>query len=323
MSYGQDAKVGICFQNSYGTPLTSSMHWLEPIGESVELKKAQIVRKGLRGIYDAGGSQEGLNSVGGDITLEAKANALGVLLEATCISSLSVTSGSYYVHVFRPRTADHQSLSAERPFTYLKHLGDVGSAHRFYDLNGGNLELSINNGELLTAKMGIVGGNFDRIASIAATWSESNALDWSVSSVSLVTSGLQNVQQLTVTQENNLAAKHVLEGSGNRFPSRVKRNGERTVQVAGTLIFDDQSQVNMFIAQSEQRLMVHLKGTSMVQSGFYEALTIDIPALRFTEMPVNVGGAGELAVAFKADAKYSTGSGTAIKYTLACGKAGF
>lgn len=323
MSYGQDARIGISFQNSYGTVNTASMHWIAPISESVDLKKAQIVQKGLRGIYDAGQSQEGLNTVDGDISIEAKANGLGVLLEATHASSLAITSGGLYTHVFRPRTADHQTLCAERPFTYLKYLGDTGSAHRFYDLNGTNLELSISNGELLTAKMGVVGGNFDRIAAVAATYSESNVLDWSVGSISLSGSGLQNVRALTVTEELNLTAKHVIESSGNRFPSRIKRNDARTVAVAGTLIFDDQSQANMFLNQSEQRLAVFLKGTSLVQSGYYETLLIDVPSLRFTEHPVPVGGPGEIEVSFKADGKYNVGSGTAIQYTLQCGKAGF
>jgi hypothetical protein len=79
----------------------------------------------------------------------------------------------------------------------------------------------------------------------------------------------------------------------------------------------------MFIAQSEQRMVVHVRGTSQVQSGYYESLTIDIPSMKFTEHPVPIGGAGEIEVSFKADAKYNVGSATAIAYTLACGKAGF
>jgi hypothetical protein len=228
-----------------------------------------------------------------------------------------------YQHFFKPRQSDHNALSAERPFTYLKFLGDTGSAHRFYDLNASNLELAITNGELLTAKMGIVGGNFDRVAAVAATYSESNPIDWSVGSVSLSGSGLQNVKALTVTQENNLAASNVIESSGNRFPSRIKRTDFRAITVAGTLVFDDQSQMDMFINQSEQRMAIFLKGTSLVQSGYYESLLIDIPSMRFTEHPIPVGGAGELEVGFKADAKYNVGSGTAIAYTLVCGKAGF
>lgn len=323
MSYGQDARVGISFQNSYGTPNVSSLHWMEPIGESVDLKKAQLTRKGLRGIYDAGGSQEGANTVDGDLTIEAKANALGVLIAAVCGTPSTVNSAALYTHTFKPRTADHNPLSAERPFTYLKYLGDTGSAHRYYDLNANNLELSISKGELLTAKIGIVGGNYDRLAAVAATYSESNPVDWSVGSVSLSGAGLQNITAMTISQENNLAAKHVIESSGNRFPSRIKRTDARVISVSGTLLFDNQTEANMFIAQSEQRLAVHLRGTTLVQSGYYESLTIDIPSLRFTEFPMPVGGAGEVEVSFKAEGKYNVGSATAIAYTLACGKAGF
>jgi len=131
------------------------------------------------------------------------------------------------------------------------------------------------------------------------------------------------VRALTITQENNLAAKHVVESSGNRFPSRIKRSDNRAISVAGTLIFDDQTQANMFLAQTEQRLAVFIKGTSLVQSGYYESLLIDVPSLRFTEHPIPIGGPGEIEVSFKADAKYNTGSATAIQYTLQCGKAGF
>jgi len=321
MSYGQDARVGISFQNSFGTANVASLHWLEPISESVSLKKAQLISKGLRGVYDAGAYQEGANTVDGDLSIEAKANALGVLLSAVCGSPTSVTSAALSIHTFKPRTADHSAPSAERPFTYLKWLGDVGSAHEFYDLNGNTLELAVSNGELMTAKLGIVGGQFARIAAVAATYSGSNPIDWSVGSMSLGGVAVTNARQLTISQDNKLQAKHTVDGS--KTPDRIKRSDARDISIAGTLIFDDQTHVNTFIAQSTQQMLFSLKGMSLVQSGYYEQVTIDVPSLRFTEMPVVVAGAGEIEVSFKAAATYNVGSGTAIAYTLACGKAGF
>lgn len=321
MSYGQDSRVAISFQNSYGTANVASLHHIEVVNESVTLSKAQITQKGLRGVYDEGANQEGMNTVAGDVLIEAKANALGVLLAATCGAPSSVTSGALYTHTFKPRTADHSVPSAERPFTYLKYLGDTGSAHQYSDLNGGTLELSIANGELLTAKMGVVGGSFARVAAVAATYSQSNALDWSVSSAVCGGVALTGIKSLTVTQDNKLQAKHYLDT--DKFPARVKRTDSRTISVAGTLVFDDQVELNEFLAQSEQRLYVNLIGTSNVQSGYPESLLIDIPAMKYTEFPVTVQGAGEIEVSFKAKAQYSTTSATAIAYTLACGKAGF
>lgn len=321
MSYGQDTRIAISFQNSYGTANVGSLHHMEPISESVNLAKAQLTQKGLRGLYDEGAAQEGINTVAGDLIIEAKANALGVLLAATNNLSATVTSAALYTHTFKPRTADHSIPSAEKPFTYLKYLGDTGSAHQYSDLNANNLELAISNGELLTAKIGIVGGSFARIAAVAATYSQSNAIDWSVSSASCGGVALSGIKQLTVTQDNKLAAKHYLDT--DKFPARIKRTDKRTISVSGTLVFDDQVEFNEFIAQSEQRLFINLVGTSNVQSGYPESLLIDIPSMRYTEFPIPVGGAGELELSFKAAAKYNVGSATAITYTLACGKAGF
>lgn len=321
MSYGQDARIGISFQNSYGTSNTASMHWLEPIGESVDLKKAQVQQKGLRGVYDAGELSEGLNTVQGDITIEAKANALGVLLAAVCASPSTVTSGALSTHTFKPRQTDHSLPSAERPFTYHKYLGDAGSAHIYSDLNASNLELNITNGELLTAKLGIVGGSYARTAALSATYSVSNPIDWSVSSASVGGVGLSTVRTLTISQENNLQAKHHLDT--DKFPARIKRTDSRVISVSGTLVFDDQSEADYFLNQTDQAVKINLRGNSLVQSGYYESLLIDIPRMQYTEFPLVVGGAGEIEVAFKATAKYHAGSATAIAYTLACGKAGF
>lgn len=323
--YGQDAKIGISFQNSYGTANVASLHWLEPISESVSLSKAQLTQKGMRGSFDKGQSQEGINTVGGDITIEAKANALGVLLSAVnaspVTSTTGVSSGTYFQHTFKPRQADHNLLCAERPFTFLKYLGDVGSAHQYYDLNGNNLELNIANGELLTAKMSIVGGSYARIASVAAAYSASNAIDWSVSSVSFAGVANTGIRSMTISQELALQAQNTIDIK--KFPSRIKRTDSRMVNISGTLIFEDQGEYNQFLNQVDQQVVINLKGTSQVSSGFYEALTIDIPSMRYTEFPIAVGGPGQLEISFKATAQYNIGSATTIAYTLACGKAGF
>lgn len=321
MSYGQDGRVAISFQNSYGTANVASLHHMEPISESVNLSIAQLTQKGLHGIYDMGGAQAGIKTVAGDLIVEAKANQLGVMLAATNAAPTTVTSSALYTHTFKPRQSDAQALCAERPFTYLKYLGDTGSAHEYYDMNANTLELSISNGEMLTSKISMVGGSFARVAAVSATYSESNPLDWSVSSVSLSGSGVTNVRALTITQDNKLATKHMV--TSGSYPNRIKRTDFRSITVGGTLVFDDQTSANMFITQSEQRLAVFMKGTSLVQSGYYESLLIDIPSLRFTEHPISIGGPGEIEVGFKADAKYNVGSATAIAYTIACGKAGF
>lgn len=320
MSYGMDAKLGLSFQNSFGTLNTSSLHWLEPTGESIGLKKAQIELKGMRGIYDKGASQEGINAVEGDLTIEAKAIPLGIALAATN-GLTTVTSTGVYTHTFKPRTADWGGNSAERPFTYHKGMGDTGSAQLYSDLNGASLEIAVANGELLIAKLGIVGGTYSQIAAIAPSYPTGNPLDWSISSVSIAGTARDNIRSLTITQENGLEPKHVLRNS--KYPSCIRRNAQRSISVAGTIAFDNQTDLQTFISQAEQRLVLSLISGTQIQSGYYESFTVDVPSMRFTEFPQAVGGAGELEISFKAKAVYNVGSACAITYTLVNSKAGY
>jgi hypothetical protein len=326
MSYGMDTRVGISFQNSYGTLNTASMHWLQPTQDTVSLDKAEIPRKGLRGVYAQGALIEGANTVKGDVTVEADGISLGVLLE-TMFSRTTVTSGSLFTHTFKPRTADFDvQLSAGRPFTYHKHLGDAGSAQLYSDLNGEQLDLDISDGQLLTAKLGVVGGTYSQITKLSPAYYTGAPFDWSVSSIGLAAVGRINVQKLAFTFKNNLQAKQALGEAGgvpNKYPDRIKRTAEEVTEVSGTLLFDDQTDLQQFVAQSRQRLTVSLTGASQITSGYNEQIILDFPALVLTAFPQSVPNAGELSVAFKATAEYSVSSGTAFAITLVNTKAGY
>ncbi len=319
-AYGMDAGIGISFQNSFGTALTASMHWLEPISESVDVKIQQIVQKGMRGIYDDGAVSEGSRTVEGDISIEAKAIPMGVLLAAV-MGRTTVTSAGVYTHTFKPRTADFDLLSAERPFTYHKHLGDTGSAHLYADMNGNSLEIAISNGELMTCKLGMVGGTYSQIAEIAASYPTGSPMAWDITSASLGGTANTDFRSVTITLNNNLEAKQTLRAG--KYPTRVKRSGMRSVEVAGTLVFNTQAVLQDFLAQTEQRFFLNMRTTTEIQSGYFESLRIDIPSLRFLEHPIPVGGAGELEVSFKAKAVYNVGSANALTITLVNSKAGY
>lgn len=326
MSYGLDTRVGISFQNSYGTSNTGSMHWLQPTQDTISLKKAEIKRKGMRNIYAEGALIEGANTVAGDITIEADGISVGVLLEAM-FNRTTVTSGSLFTHTYKPRTADFDAqLSANKPFTYHKHLGDAGSAQLYSDLNGEQLDLDITDGQLLTAKMGVVGGTYSQIAKLSPTYYTGAPFDWSVTSATIAGTARINIQKLGFTFKNTLQAKQTLgeqNGVPNKYPDRVKRTGEQTTEISGTFLFDDQTDLQQFIAQSRQRLVVNLTGASQITSGYNESITLDFPALVITDFPQGVPNAGELAVAFKGTAEYSVSSGTAFAITLVNTKAGY
>ncbi len=307
MSYGQKSHVAIAFQNSWDTSNVASLYHMQYLEESVGLDIPPLIDESNKGIFDEGDSYAGPKVVTGDLSINVKPIPLGVLLRGICGAASVVDSAPYYVHTFKPRTTDFGTLSAGDPLTYFKYMDDGGSGMLFYNLNMTTLELGASNGEFLTAKGGFVGGAFSQIADIAASYPVGNRLPWDASSIQLGGSAVGALRAVTITMDEQLEAMHTLNNS--KFPSRVKRTGARTIEVAGTVIFDDQVEYQKFIAQTEEELIVSFAVTS-------DQLVVTMPAFRYSEFKPVAGGAGKIEVGFTGSAKYHATSATAIQFDL-------
>jgi len=321
MPYGNNSEVGICFQDSYGTLNVSSMHWLEILTEDVGLDKPPLVSQSMRGIYDEGQHYEGANVVGGTISGEAQPIALGALLVAAFGAPSIVNSGALYAHTFKPRTSEFDQYSANIPFTMHKYLDDAGSASLFYDLNANGIELGISNGELLMANLEVVGGNFEQLANVAAAYPTGKQWTWDAASISIAAAGVDEIKQLTVKTNESIEAMHTLNGSV--FPSRNKRTGFRTVEISGTMTFDNQNEYQEFLNQTERALDVTFTGATEIQSGYYDTVRMIVPLFRHTEYKPVIGAVGEIEVSFSSKGVYSANSGTALQVTLTNTKAAY
>ena len=321
MPYGNNSEVGICFQDSYGTLNVDSMHWLPILDEDVGLEKPPLVSQSMRGNYDEGQHHEGANAVNGTINGEAHPIALGALLTAAFGGATVVQSAGIYTHTFKPRTTEFDSKSANIPFTMHKFLDDSGSASLFYDLNANGIELGIANGELLMANLEVVGGNFQQISNIAASYPTGKQWTWDTTSISIAAAGVDEIKQLSIKTSESIEAMHTLNGSV--FPSRNKRTGFRTIEISGTMTFDDQDEYQQFLSQSERELIVNFKGDTEIQSGYYDVCNIIVPLLRHTEYKPTVGAVGEIEVSFSSKGVYSADSGTALQVTLVNTKAAY
>lgn len=310
MSYGQKSHVAICFQNSWDTVNVSSLHHIQHLEESVGLNIPPLIDESASQRFDEGDSYAGARTVDGTLNTNVKPIPLGVFLKGLMGDPTTVTSDALFTHTFKPRTSDFDKFSAGNPLTYLKHLDDAGSATLFYNLNISQLELGCANGEFLTANATFVGGTFQQIADVAAAFPAGKRLAWDSSSLQVNDAANPDFRDLTITINEQLEAMHTLNASP--YPSRVKRTARRTIEVAGTYIFDNQTEYQKFIDQSEQPLIVHFESSTQVQSGYNEACTIIIPALRYKELKPTAPGTGKIEVGFTADAKYSTTSATAI-----------
>ncbi len=321
MSYGQNFRLGLSFQNSYGTLNQDSYFWLPALSEGVGIEKPPLVAQGMRGIFDEGDYYEGPTSIPGEIEMEADPVSLGVLLKAVLGPPATVTSDALYTHTFEPRTSDFDKLSAGNPFTLQKYMDDAGSAFLYQDLVGASLELNISAGELLKAKLGIVGGAYSQVVAAAASYPTNKLWTWDQGSSQLGGAAVDQFTQFTVKIEEQLEAMHTLNNS--KVPSRVKRTGSRAISIDGTLKFDDQDEYQQFLTQAERELILHFEGSTAVQSGYNEICTIKAPLLRYKEFKPLAGGPGEMEVSISAAGVYSVNSATGLQVILGNAQAAY
>lgn len=314
MSYGQKSHVAIAFQSSFDNVNVSSFYHMQHLEESVGLNIPPLIDESARGVFDEGDSYGGARTVDGDLTINAKSIPLGVLLRGLMGAASVTLTDSVYNHEFKPRTSDFDDYSAGDPLTYFKYMDDGGSATLFYNLNVSALELGCNAGEFLTAKASFVGGSFQQNVDIAAAFPTGKRFTWDTSSLQLGGAANGDIKALTITINEGVEAMHTINNSD--YPSRVKRTSERTIEVGGTIIFDNQTEYQNFIAQTEQSFKVSFAGPVDVGSGGPDEIVIDMPALRYSDFKPVAGAAGKTEVGFTASAKYLSTSATAIEVTL-------
>jgi len=318
MGYGLNAKIGIAFQNSYGTAADlGSLHWIPFITESIGRNLPALRSENMRGIFDQGDRSSGLATADGELESEAQAVPLGAMLKAVLGNLTTVdssTTAQLFTHTFKPRTADHQIKCAEQPLTYYKDLAVADDPQVFFDMAGTLLEFNVANGEFLKAKLGLVGGQRTSQSSVAYALDSGKRWTWDVASFSIGGAAAEDLTAFNVSIDNGLEAMHTMNNS--KDASRVKRANPRVVSVSGTVKFENHTELNLFIAETTQPMVVHLRNATEVQSGYPEQVTITLPQLVYEEYKPVADAPGQLEVSFSATAEYHAGSGTAIEVVL-------
>lgn len=314
-AYGNNANLGVSFQNSFGTALTNSIYWASFLSEEFAVAKEQLISEGMRGVFYEGDHYEGVNSIDGTLEVEANPITIGALLKAAMGGPTSVTSNSMYTHTFKPRvSSDWGEFAANQPVTIVKQLSEGGSAHHYYDMVCSKFGLSISNGEFLKASFGFMGGKYTQSAAVAASYPAGKNWTWDVASITLATSAQGELNELSIEVDEALENKYVLGTA--KTPGYTVRSGPRTVSINGTLIFANQNEYQKFLDQSERELIVNLLGTTQIASGYYATMKIQVPLFRYAEFKPTVGGPGLVEVGFSAKGVYSTSSAMALQITL-------
>lgn len=331
MTYGAQTKVGLARQTSGGTAVTqaTSYHGIGFVSHDVGLEKDEVVSENLIGRFEQGAVYDGINRVLGTIEFEVTPRNLHTALAAVVNHSpVSVTSASIRTLTFLPNTVDYDSTYVKAPWTMYSQFTDSNSAEQYYDLQFGQLELIISNGQFTRGRMTANGGA--RTATgvgSAAVSPDANDVGvlypWNTTSLSIGGTGFGEFSDLTITLNENI--EPVYANNSSLAPMKYARAGFREVTVSGTLLLQSRSLFNDFITSTQRRMLVTLVNTrTAVQSGYYNTLVIDIPQLKFTNFKLPIAGVGEVSIPFQARGVLDPSSGYSIQFTtITTWQAGF
>ena len=313
MATGQLAHFGINRQNSFGTAL-GSYHWTPFVSESLVHNIETLVSAGIRAQLTEGVHLHGQERAEGSVVMEPHPIQIGHFFRAafgqgSSTVQASVAAFNDFTHTFQPRNADWESASTPLPPYTLTAYRDVDEQFQFSDSVLARLELAIEAGAFVRATTNWICRTTSLQAVGSPTFIDDTPWTWAVASVQIGGSAIDFIETLTIAYEN--AVEGVPTLSGKRF-GKFGRTGFAQVLVSGRMDLSNLNQYDEFVAASETNMIVHL--AAAVNSS--ATLTITIPQLRWTSIPVQVGGPGRVTFDFEAKGIYNTSSATSIEFSL-------
>ena len=316
MPYGQNAKIGLAFQNSHGdVAVVASMYSMPFLSESVTPDIPELLSANMEGRFDEGEAYSGARNVGGTFQIEAQPITVGVLLKSLMGNPVSVTSGAIFTHTFKPRTSDFDVNVTGNPMTMYKNLADSGQVPLYNNLVCTKLEFGLSNGELLTVDADMTGGVVaTKTTSVNIGVAVGRKWPWDVTSVELGGASNVDFEALSIVIDEQASPRWTLQTS--RDPARVKRDGRRQIRVNGTVKFTDQTEYDKFLADTLQNFKLTLTGQTVIQSGYYDTLTFEFPSFKWLTYPIDFTDEAEKIVSFEGKGDYNVGSGHSVVVTL-------
>lgn len=300
--YSTKGHILIGFQDSGGVTETGSYTAIPFVNESINLLIEPIQESNNYGRFVQSPTHAGTALVEGSINMEADPVALGALIKSV-LNNYSFTGSQ---HIFRNSTYDFDGKYAGHPITGEVHV-DVGDAYTYYDLQAKNIELSQEVNELLTAKVEVIGGGYERNASTTPSFNTSKPFKWDQVSAQIDDAAVIDFTGFGLIADKNIEARYTLNTSN--VPTVFKRVGTEKVEITGTLLFQSHSYQQAFEEYGTHDLRINFVAES-------STLLFEAPNFRFTEFSPNISGQGIIEADFAGVCEYNTGSATAIKIEL-------
>ncbi len=301
---GLGSSIGFGFQSANGAIQATSLHWLAFTSETLKEDIPPLESGQLRSRFNEPRAYQGQRTVGGDIVMEADAVNIGAFLHAAFGLTETTSGTGKKTHLFS-ETGSHWSTQSPLPAFSCIVNRDQTSAVAYYDLQANQLTLDINNGELVKATLGVVGGGVLPFATMTESYHNeigNPKMTTEVASVEIGGAAVDYVSQLQIQLLNNLEARPTLTNSV--YTGRVIRSGFRQCRVSGTFEFESFDEYDKWRANSTQTLEVTV--------GASADLYLKVQQLRYDDFPNNVDGPGRVQASFTARGEYDEANSEAL-----------
>ena len=311
--YGQIGHIGFAGESTWGTPVAvGSGDFLEALSESVTMEIERFDVKNIVGRYAEPDDVAGLRRIAGEITVPAHPLQLGYFLRGAFgkqAVATTVLSGFLWNDQFLPATAEDGTNNPLPPWT-LEIFRDVTSAHRYAGVQFGKLTLAVEPNQDLRVTAGLLAKTTSVIAKSTPTYPGTgpSPFTWDTTSVQVGGAAVDYVEALSVDFDNQVEGIPVLNNATEI--ARVRRSGPQLVRVSGTLGFENLTEYNRFLNQTE----VELIATWTKADSF--ALLVRVPRLVYTAFPLGLSGRERMTVGFEGLGRYKVASSYAIEAVL-------
>lgn len=310
MSYGMNAFIGYGKETSWGSGVAVT-DFVEVLSENLSASFDRFDYKNIYGGFYEPDDMAGVQRVAGSIALAAHCVSIGPFLKgALGVNSVTVVlSGSLFRNDFTANTADWSTEAAQPSYTF-EIFRDVTSSFRYAGCNVAQLQMQFAPNQDVRVTAQLIARSAAVIAKSTPTFPASPVYPFAFDTASISVGGaaVSVFDGLSITIDNQLDGIPLLNNSTQI--ARIRRKGPQMVRLSGTMEFDNLTEYNNFVNQTEQRITVSVTRANSFQ------LTIDLPRVVYTAFPLGAGGRERLTVSMDGVARYHVGSLNAVKIGL-------
>ena len=240
------------------------------------------------------------------------------------VDTAGAAAATAHDHVFTPSQEDFADADTVKrcplyPYTIEVHKDQAADeAFQFTGAIVNTLNIKFGTEDkIVNAVAGILAQNVNRITKTANAFPTTNPYVWAQAVISFGAGYVTNnyLENVEINIDNKIIGVPSLNNS--YVIRKFYRSAPRTVNINFVTDFVDQTEYDIFVAGTEQKMRIIFTGAAIVGDlTFFNTFTLYFPKFRYITYPITNPGKGRLTVAVTGKAKYCPTEEFSHQFTL-------